>query len=67
MSSSNIYPEIAKAQDVIIIPFFLDGVGGKSNLNQSDGIHPTAKGYRIIVDNVYPYVVQAIQTHQNKN
>ncbi len=64
---TNVYPEIAKAQDVILMPFFLEGVGGKPDLNQSDGIHPTAEGYRIIVDNVYPYVVQAIQKHQGKD
>ena len=63
---SSIYPEIAKTQDVILIPFFLAGVGGKSDLNQSDGIHPTADGYRIIVDNIYPYVVEAIQKHRER-
>ena len=35
-------------------------------LNQTDGIHPTAEGYGIIVDNIYPYVVEAIQKYQNK-
>jgi acyl-CoA thioesterase-1 len=63
---ADIYPDIAKAQDVILIPFFLDGVGGNSDLNQPDGIHPTADGYRIIVNNIYPYVVEAIQKHRAK-
>jgi len=63
---ANIYPEIAKRQDLILIPFFLAGVGGKSDLNQSDGIHPTADGYRVIVDNIYPYVVEAIRKHRAK-
>jgi acyl-CoA thioesterase-1 len=39
-------------------------VGANSALNQSDGIHPTADGYRIIVDNIYPYVVEAIEKHR---
>jgi acyl-CoA thioesterase-1 len=63
---ADIYPDIAKAQDVILIPFFLGGVGGNSDLNQPDGIHPTADGYRIIVNNIYPYVVEAIQKHRAK-
>ena len=64
---ANSYPEIAESHDVILIPFFLEGVGGKPGLNQSDGIHPTADGYRVIVDNIYSYVVEAIQEHQAKN
>jgi acyl-CoA thioesterase-1 len=38
------------------MPFFLDGVGGDSRLNQPDGIHPTAEGYRVIVDRLWPYL-----------
>ena len=63
---SNIYLQIAKTQDILFIPFFLADVGGSSDLNQSDGIHPTADGYRIIVDNIYSYVVEAIQKHQSQ-
>lgn len=61
---AKLYSDIARAQDVIFIPVFLAGLGGKSELNQADGIHPTADGYRVIVDNIYPYVVQAIQKHR---
>ena len=59
-----IYPEIARAKDLILIPFFLEGVAGRSDLNQADGIHPTAEGYRLIVDQIEPYVVQAIEKHR---
>jgi acyl-CoA thioesterase-1 len=38
------------------MPFFLDGVGGNPRLNQTDGIHPTAEGYRTIVDRLWPYL-----------
>lgn len=64
---SKIYPEIAQTQDVILIPFFLAGVSAKANLNQSDGIHPTADGYRIIVENIYPYILEAIRMHRSKS
>jgi acyl-CoA thioesterase I len=56
-----IYPEAAKKFDVPLIPFFLEGVTGKPALNQADGIHPTAEGYKIVVETVYPYVVEAIR------
>ena len=61
---SKLYRDIAADQKIIFIPAFLNGVGGNPSLNQADGIHPTADGYRLIVENIYPYVVQAIQEHQ---
>lgn len=47
-----IYPTIAKEYHLSLIPFFLEGVGGSSSLNQADGIHPTKEGYEIIVGQV---------------
>ena len=60
MLFASVYPEIAREQDVILIPLFLAGVAGKPELNRADGIHPTAEGYRIVVENVWPFVVEAI-------
>jgi acyl-CoA thioesterase-1 len=59
-----VYPEVAESEDVIFIPFFLDGVAADPGLNQPDGIHPTAEGYRKVVDHIYPYVQQAINKHR---
>ncbi len=56
-----IYPEIAKQFGIPLIPFFLAGVGGRTTLNQADGIHPTAEGYKMVVETVYPYAVAAIR------
>jgi len=58
---ANIYPA-----DVILVPFFLDGVAANPELNQADGIHPKAEGYQTIVDNIMPYVVEAIEAYRNK-
>jgi acyl-CoA thioesterase-1 len=55
------YPEVAREQGVILIPLFLAGVAGDPGLNRGDGIHPTAKGYRIVVETVYPFVVEALE------
>ena len=51
-----IYAEVAERRKVAFMPFFLDGVGAVARLNQPDGIHPTAEGYRIIVERLWPYL-----------
>jgi acyl-CoA thioesterase-1 len=57
-----IYQELAKAFDVPLYPFFLDGVAGDAKLNQADGIHPTAEGVDIIVHKILPSVEAMIGT-----
>ena len=52
-SFRNIFPSVAKNTGAVLLPFFLDGVGGRPELNQDDGIHPTAEGYDIVVENVW--------------
>jgi len=47
-----VYGEVAGRQRVALVPFLLEGVGGHDSLMQADGIHPTAEGYRIVVENV---------------
>lgn len=56
----SVYTEIARKEGLILIPFFLAGVAGDPVLNQADGIHPFAGGYRIVTETVYPYLLQAI-------
>jgi len=63
---NGIYPRLAKEFNVIFMPFFLKGVAMKRELNLEDGLHPNAKGYRIISDNLYPYVLQAIKRKEKQ-
>lgn len=42
------------SKSIVFIPFLLDGVAGNPALNQTDGIHPTADGAKIIADHLYP-------------
>lgn len=56
-SFAAIYLEVAKKYELVLIPFFLEGVAGDPALNRLDGIHPTAKGYRIVTETVYPYLL----------
>ncbi len=60
-SFNRIYPQLAKEYGTIFMPFFLDGVAMKRDLTVGDGIHPNAQGYKKVTENIYPYVVQAIE------
>jgi acyl-CoA thioesterase I len=55
-----IYPAVAEAKGVMLVPFFLEGVAGVPDLNQADGIHPTAAGYAKVADHLYPIVRKAV-------
>ena len=48
-----IYPDLAKSFGVPLYPFFLEGVASDAKLNQADGLHPTAEGVDVIVQE-YP-------------
>lgn len=50
----NIYKNLAKKYHIKLIPFLLQNVAGKKELNQSDGIHPNEEGHRIIAEELYP-------------
>ena len=49
----NIFPELADRNNVKLVPFLLEDVAGNPELNQQDGIHPTAKGQKIVAENVW--------------
>ena len=51
-----IYDELAQELDVLLYPFFLDGVAANPDLNLSDGIHPNAQGVAEIVERIRPMV-----------
>ena len=43
-----IYPDLSKKYNLIYIPFLLEGVALKPELNLNDGMHPNSKGVKII-------------------
>jgi len=51
-----IYPELAKAHDVPLYPFLLEGVAMDPNLNQPDGLHPNERGVAVMVNHLAPLV-----------
>ncbi len=48
------FPDLAAKYNVPLLPFLLEGVAGQPELNQADGIHPTAEGQRMIAALIYP-------------
>jgi acyl-CoA thioesterase I len=55
-----IFPDLARADDVPLYPFFLEGVAMKPKLNQADGLHPNARGVVVLVDRIGPIVAQVL-------
>ena len=55
-----IFPDLAREHDLLLYPFFLQGVAMRHNLNLGDGIHPNARGVAVIVDGIMPKVEELI-------
>lgn len=51
-----IFEELAKENSAELIPFFLNNVAGRKELNLSDGIHPNEQGQKIVAENVWKYL-----------
>jgi len=52
----DVYHQLAREHDVVLVPFLLEGVAGVLNLNQSDGIHPNAVGAARVAEHLWPAV-----------
>lgn len=50
---SDAFPDLAEKHKIAYLPFLLDGIALKKELNQADGIHPNAEGTRMMMENVY--------------
>ena len=55
-----IYPRLATQHDILLYPFFLDGVALRAELNQHDGMHPNEAGVDVIVRGILPVVKQLL-------
>jgi acyl-CoA thioesterase-1 len=58
-----IYPELARRYHLGLIPFLLEGTAARDELNQPDGLHPTANGYKVVAATVW----QSLQPMLRKN
>ncbi len=51
-----LFRDVALKRDAAFMPFLLGGVAGNPQLNQPDGIHPTAEGYGVVADHLWPFL-----------
>jgi acyl-CoA thioesterase-1 len=58
----DVFREVARATDAALVPFLLEDVAGIPDLNQSDGIHPTPEGHRIMAHNVWPVLEPLVRS-----
>lgn len=56
-----IFPTLAEENDLKLIPFLLEDVGGNPELNQPDGIHPTEEGHQIMAKYVWEVVKHLVE------
>lgn len=57
----NTFQQVAKTQQVSIVPFFLNGIAGNDTLMQADLIHPAAVAQTRLLDNAWPSIIQALR------
>ncbi len=61
-----IYHELATRYDLLLYPFFLDGIAGEGALNQGDGLHPSAAGVDAIVARILPKVEELVRQARSR-
>uniref|UniRef100_UPI003BA891B1 arylesterase n=1 Tax=Stappia sp. TaxID=1870903 RepID=UPI003BA891B1 len=55
-----IYPDLARSEDVLLYPYFLEGIPVSPETVMADGMHPTAAGVELIVEGILPSVEKLI-------
>jgi acyl-CoA thioesterase-1 len=63
---ADVFPSVAKENKAMLVPFLLEGVGGRTELNQSDRIHPTAEGQKIVAENVWRVLRPILEPNSDK-
>ncbi len=53
--------DLSKTYDTYFIPFILDNVGENPELMQADGIHPTADAQPLVLDNMWPTILESVE------
>ncbi len=48
-----VFAAVASKHGAVLLPFLLEGVAGRSDLNQADAVHPTAAGHRVMAETVW--------------
>ncbi|MCA9503992.1 MAG: arylesterase [Myxococcales bacterium] len=56
-----VYPELAERAGAALVPFLLEDVAARRELNQADGIHPTADGHARIAERIWQTLEPVLQ------
>jgi acyl-CoA thioesterase-1 len=59
-----LFSRVATKQDVPLLPFFIEGVGGVPEMNLPDGIHPNEEGHKLVAENVWSFLLPLIDEFQ---
>ena len=51
---AKVFADVAQQKKVPLVPFFLEGIGGNSQLMQADGLHPAVAAQGKLLENVWP-------------
>lgn len=51
-----VFVSVSRQEKAPLLPFFLEGVAGRPELTQADGIHPVAKAQPRLLDNAWPLI-----------
>jgi acyl-CoA thioesterase-1 len=57
---ATMYPTLATKNELTLVPFLLEGVGGQPDLNQADAIHPNPAGHALIAETLWRGMQQLI-------
>ena len=57
----NIYPDLSKKYDLILMPFLLEGIALEKEMLLADYKHPNANGIKVMANNLRPYILEAIE------
>ncbi len=63
----SMFTELAKQNNIALIPFLLEGVGGEATFNQQDGIHPNVEGAKIVAENVWAQLQRVLRGRLKRN
>ncbi|MCY3756485.1 MAG: arylesterase [Acidobacteria bacterium] len=62
----HLFPEVASEHGALLVPFLLEGVGGRPELNFPDGIHPNGRGQQIVAENVWKIIEPLLRELHHK-
>jgi len=56
-----LYADTARELGLVLVPFFMEGVGGVPGMMMDDGLHPTVAGHERIARNVAPALAELLR------